>query len=195
MYDLLPLSEQKWVRVDKQSIDFLPGEACEDRVDFALATLVNSKFPPTLAAAHYMQAAAHSLGLQLTVLDASTEGDPEQVKFIQGDTDAVAFGMGTGGSRSTTMSGGAIVMVSEKIVAKGKKLAAHILEAAEDDIEFARPGPRHRADADAGGPPRCHALQDAADLHLRQRAVPGKPRPHYEACRLEGFRGAAPGGR
>ena len=62
--------------------------------------------------------------------------DPEQIKFIQGDTDAVAFGMGTGGSRSTTMSGGAIVLVSEKIVAKGKKLAAHLLEAAEDDVEF-----------------------------------------------------------
>ena len=62
--------------------------------------------------------------------------DPEQVKFIQGDTDAVAFGMGTGGSRSTTMSGGAIVMVSEKIVAKGKKLAAHMLEASEGDVEF-----------------------------------------------------------
>ena len=44
--------------------------------------------------------------------------------------------MGTGGSRSTTMSGGAIVMVSDKIVAKGKKLAAHMLEAAEADVEF-----------------------------------------------------------
>ena len=62
--------------------------------------------------------------------------DPERIKFIQGDTDAVAFGMGTGGSRSTTMSGGAIVMVSEKIIAKGKKLAAHMLEAAEGDMEF-----------------------------------------------------------
>jgi carbon-monoxide dehydrogenase large subunit len=62
--------------------------------------------------------------------------DPERIKFIQGDTDAVAFGMGTGGSRSTTMSGGAIVMVSEKIVAKGKKLAAHMLEASEADLEF-----------------------------------------------------------
>jgi carbon-monoxide dehydrogenase large subunit len=62
--------------------------------------------------------------------------DPEQIKFIQGDTDAVAFGMGTGGSRSTTMSGGAIVAVSDKIVAKGKKLAAHLLEASEGDIEF-----------------------------------------------------------
>ena len=62
--------------------------------------------------------------------------DPEQVKFIQGDTDAVAFGMGTGGSRSTTMSGGAIVMVAEKVIAKGKKIAAHLLEAADTDMEF-----------------------------------------------------------
>jgi aerobic carbon-monoxide dehydrogenase large subunit len=62
--------------------------------------------------------------------------DPHSVKFIQGDTDAVAFGMGTGGSRSTTMSGGAIVLVSEKIISKGKKLAAHLLEASEADMEF-----------------------------------------------------------
>jgi carbon-monoxide dehydrogenase large subunit len=62
--------------------------------------------------------------------------EPERVKVIQGDTEAVAFGMGTGGSRSTTMSGGAIVLVSEKIVAKGKKIAAHLLEAAEGDVEF-----------------------------------------------------------
>jgi carbon-monoxide dehydrogenase large subunit len=62
--------------------------------------------------------------------------DPDKIKFIQGDTDAVAFGMGTGGSRSTTMSGGAIVMVADKVIAKGKKLAAHMLEASETDIEF-----------------------------------------------------------
>ena len=62
--------------------------------------------------------------------------DPDRIKFIAGDTDAVAFGMGTGGSRSTTMSGGAIALVSEKVIAKGKKLAAHLMEAAEGDIEF-----------------------------------------------------------
>jgi carbon-monoxide dehydrogenase large subunit len=62
--------------------------------------------------------------------------DPDRIKFIQGDTDAVAFGMGTGGSRSTTMSGGAIVMVADKVIAKGKKLAAHLLEASEGDMEF-----------------------------------------------------------
>jgi carbon-monoxide dehydrogenase large subunit len=62
--------------------------------------------------------------------------DPQRLTIIQGDTDAVAFGMGTGGSRSTTMSGGALVLVSDKIIAKGRKLAAHILEASEGDIEF-----------------------------------------------------------
>jgi ABC-type uncharacterized transport system substrate-binding protein len=45
----------------------------------ALATLINSKFPLTLTEAHDMQAAAHSLGLQLTVLDASTEGEIDAV--------------------------------------------------------------------------------------------------------------------
>jgi carbon-monoxide dehydrogenase large subunit len=74
--------------------------------------------------------------IQTQMLVSQLGVDPEQIKFIQGDTDAVAFGMGTGGSRSTTMSGGAIVAVSEKVVAKGKKLAAHLLEASEGDIEF-----------------------------------------------------------
>jgi len=45
----------------------------------ALATLINSKFPLTLAEARDMQAAAHSLGLQLTVLDGSTEGEIDAV--------------------------------------------------------------------------------------------------------------------
>src|SRR4051794_25976575 len=63
--------------------------------------------------------------------------DPNLVSFIQGDTDAVAFGMGTGGSRSITMSGSALVLVSDKIIAKGRKLAAHLMEAAEGDIDFA----------------------------------------------------------
>ena len=45
----------------------------------ALATLINSKFPLTVAEARDMQAAAHSLGLQLTVLDASTEGEIDAI--------------------------------------------------------------------------------------------------------------------
>jgi carbon-monoxide dehydrogenase large subunit len=62
---------------------------------------------------------------------------PESVRVIQGDTDKVTFGVGTGGSRSMTMAGSAVVMASDKIVAKGRRIAAHLLEAAEADIAFA----------------------------------------------------------
>ena len=57
----------------------------------ALATLVNSKFPLTLSEAHDMQDAAHSLGLEMTVLDASTEGEIDAVfaGFAQRKVDAL----------------------------------------------------------------------------------------------------------
>jgi carbon-monoxide dehydrogenase large subunit len=61
----------------------------------------------------------------------------EDVEISHGDTDAVAFGMGTYGSRSIAVGGTAIVKSIEKIIEKGKKIAAHRLEANADDIEFA----------------------------------------------------------
>ena len=63
--------------------------------------------------------------------------DPNDVQYIDGDTDLVAFGIGTNGSRSTVIGGSALSMAADKIIAKGKKIAAHLLEAAEPDIEFA----------------------------------------------------------
>src|ERR1700726_357660 len=61
----------------------------------------------------------------------------ESVKLEQGDSDIVHTGNGTGGSRSITASGMAIVEASKLIVEKGKRAAAHLMEAAEADIEFA----------------------------------------------------------
>lgn len=61
----------------------------------------------------------------------------EDVEIVHGDTESVAFGMGTYGSRSLAVGGSAIVKSIEKIVEKGKKIAAHKLEASEGDIEFA----------------------------------------------------------
>jgi carbon-monoxide dehydrogenase large subunit len=61
----------------------------------------------------------------------------EAVKLEQGDSDIVHTGNGTGGSRSITASGMAIVEASKLIIEKGKKAAAHLMEAAEGDIEFA----------------------------------------------------------
>jgi carbon-monoxide dehydrogenase large subunit len=61
----------------------------------------------------------------------------EAIKLVQGDSDVVHSGNGTGGSRSITASGTAIVQASQLVIEKGKKAAAHLLEASEGDIEFA----------------------------------------------------------
>jgi aerobic carbon-monoxide dehydrogenase large subunit len=60
----------------------------------------------------------------------------DNVSVVHGDTGRVPFGMGTYGSRSLAVGGTAIVKALDKIVAKGRKIAAHLLEAAETDIEF-----------------------------------------------------------
>ena len=63
--------------------------------------------------------------------------DPATVQYIDGDTDRVAFGIGTNGSRSTVIGGSALWMAADKIIAKGRRIAAHLLEAADIDIDFA----------------------------------------------------------
>ncbi len=60
----------------------------------------------------------------------------EDVDIIHGDTESVPFGMGTYGSRSLAVGGTAIVKSMDKIKEKGAKIAAHLLEAAEEDLEF-----------------------------------------------------------
>ena len=62
----------------------------------------------------------------------------ENVDIVHGDTSKVLFGMGTYGSRSIAVGGTAIVKALDKIIAKGKKIAAHLLEASADDIDIAR---------------------------------------------------------
>jgi aerobic carbon-monoxide dehydrogenase large subunit len=60
----------------------------------------------------------------------------DNVQVVFGDTDKVQFGLGTYGSRSLAVGGSALVKAAEKVIAKGKKIAAHMLEASESDIEF-----------------------------------------------------------
>ncbi|MBL4720972.1 MAG: xanthine dehydrogenase family protein molybdopterin-binding subunit [Alphaproteobacteria bacterium] len=62
--------------------------------------------------------------------------DPGDVQYIDGDTDRVAFGMGSNGSRSMVVGGSALVQAADKIIEKGRIIAAHVLEAAEADIIF-----------------------------------------------------------
>ncbi len=61
---------------------------------------------------------------------------PDQVHYIQGDTEKVAIGEGTGGSRSAALGGSAVYLATEKIVTKAKAIAASVLGADGDEIDF-----------------------------------------------------------
>ena len=81
----------------------------------------------------------HGQGHETTFAQVVSErlGIPiENVSVVHGDTDKVQFGMGTYGSRSGAVGISAIVKALDKVEAKAKKVAAHLLEAAEGDIVF-----------------------------------------------------------
>lgn len=64
-------------------------------------------------------------------------GQPiENINIVHGDTARIPFGMGTYGSRSIAVGGEAIVKAVDKVIAKGKKIAAHLMEASSDDVVF-----------------------------------------------------------
>jgi carbon-monoxide dehydrogenase large subunit len=73
----------------------------------------------------FAQVVADKLGIAL-----------DDVDIQHGDTGKILFGMGTYGSRSIAVGGTAIVKALDKVIAKGKKIAAHLLEASDSDIEF-----------------------------------------------------------
>ena len=73
----------------------------------------------------FAQVVADKLGIPL-----------EDIDIVHGDTGKILFGMGTYGSRSIAVGGTAIVKAVDKVIAKGRKIAAHLLEAADTDIEF-----------------------------------------------------------
>jgi carbon-monoxide dehydrogenase large subunit len=73
----------------------------------------------------WAQIVAHELGIPAA-----------DVLVEEGDTDTAPFGMGTYASRSTPVAGAAVAMVARKIRAKARKLAAHLLEVSEEDIEW-----------------------------------------------------------
>ncbi len=82
---------------------------------------------------------AHGQGHETTFSQvvADTLGVPiENVEIVHGDTGQVPMGMGTYGSRSLAVGGSAIMRACGKVIDKGKKIAAHLLEASVEDIEF-----------------------------------------------------------
>jgi len=62
--------------------------------------------------------------------------DPKEAQYIQGDTDQVFYGEGTGGSRSATLAGSAFHLATEKVVTKARAIAANMLKVEEADLKF-----------------------------------------------------------
>ncbi|MBT7612489.1 MAG: xanthine dehydrogenase family protein molybdopterin-binding subunit, partial [Rhodospirillaceae bacterium] len=62
--------------------------------------------------------------------------DPSNIRVLQGDNDLVPYGSGNGGSNFIAVAGSACAITVEKAIEKGRRIAAHLLEAAEADIEF-----------------------------------------------------------
>jgi len=94
---------------------------------------------PTGGVTVYTGSHSHGQGHETTFsqLVADELGIPmEQIEIVHGDTGQIPFGMGTYGSRSASVGGTALLMSLHKIKEKGKKIAAHLLEASPNDMEY-----------------------------------------------------------
>ena len=96
---------------------------------------------------------------------------PGDVRFVQGDTDLVVYGRGTFNSRSTAIAGSAIRLAADKVIDKGKRIAAHLLEAAETDIAY------DDARFSVAGTDRSVSLSDVALAAVEPTALPAGLEP------------------
>jgi len=113
----------------------------------------------------YAQIVANELGI-----------DYEDVDVVEGDTDEIPQGMGTYGSRSAAVGGSSLVKSSQKVVEKAKSIAAHQLEASEDDIEFENGEFRV-----AGAPDRSMHIKEVAEAAYLAHDMPDEVEPGLEA--------------
>jgi carbon-monoxide dehydrogenase large subunit len=101
--------------------------------------------------------------------------DPSRIRFVFGDTDQVAYGKGTFGSRSASVIATASKLVAEKLIEKGKLIAAHLLEAAPGDIEFAD------GNFTIAGTDRALPIHEIAKASYRAAALPPGIEPGFNA--------------
>ncbi len=97
------------------------------------------RFNPTGSVSVFTGSHSHGQGHETTFAQVVADrlGIPiDNVDVVHGDTGRIPFGMGTYGSRSIAVGGSAIMKALDKIIDKGKKIAAHLLEAAEGDVQF-----------------------------------------------------------
>ena len=104
-----------------------------------LYEVANIRVHPTGSVTVYTGAHSHGQGHETTFAQLVADQlcvPLAQVDVVHGDTGKIPFGMGTYGSRSLAVGGSAMVKAMDKIIAKGKRIAAHLMEASVADIEF-----------------------------------------------------------
>ncbi|HTV88428.1 MAG TPA: xanthine dehydrogenase family protein molybdopterin-binding subunit [Stellaceae bacterium] len=132
------------------------------------------RFQPSGSALLLMGTKTHGQGHETAfkqILFEKLQLDPDDVVFIDGDTDRVAFGMGSNGSRSMVAGGGALTMAADKVIEKGKRLAAHLMEAAVADVEFAD------AKFTIAGTDRSLSLKEVARASFQPARLPSGMEP------------------
>jgi len=97
--------------------------------------------------------------------------DPSIIRYAQGDTDLVTYGRGTFNSRSMSIGGSAVALACDKTIAKATTIAAHVLEAAETDIEFAE------GVFTVAGTDRSMTILDVAAAAFSPTAIPAEIEP------------------
>jgi|HubBroStandDraft_1064217.scaffolds.fasta_scaffold00567_19 carbon-monoxide dehydrogenase large subunit len=112
----------------------------------------------------------------------------EQIRVVQGDTDVISAGSGTGGSRSLPVGGMSTKLAIDKVIERGRKIAAHLLEAAEADIEFAD------GKFSIAGTDRLMALAEVVQAGIAGKVPPGMESGFDETARWKPPAGTFPNG-
>ena len=137
------------------------------------------RFHPTGKVTAFTGASPHGQGHETTFAQivASELGVPiDDVEIVHGDTALIPFGLGTYGSRSTAVGGSSLMLAARKVKEKAKVIAAHLLEASPDDIEYVdgRLGVK-------GVPERSKTIQEVALMAYLAWNMPKDVEPGLEA--------------
>jgi carbon-monoxide dehydrogenase large subunit len=137
------------------------------------------RFQPSGTVTVYVGTSGHGQGHDTTYAQIVADKlgvEYDDIEVEEGDTDEIPQGMGTYGSRSAAVGGSAIVESAEKVIEKGRKIAAHQLEADPEDVEFENGGYQV-----AGAPDRSMTIQDVAGASYLAHDIPDDMEPGLEA--------------
>jgi carbon-monoxide dehydrogenase large subunit len=182
-------------RSESQKRGKLRGLGIASTVEASNAGLIEHaeiRFDPTGTLTVFVGTHDHGQGHQTTfrqIVAAKFGVDPARIAFRFGDTDQIMIGTGTFGSRSTACAGTAMLMAADKIIAKGTRIAAHLLEAGEHDIEF-----RNGKFAVAGTDKAVDLTQVARDAFVPARLPKGVEPGLYETGTFDGGQRTYPNG-